>query len=474
MPGQTSEDLLALFDSAPLNRRYWLAFAILSAITVLEFFDFSIVAFLLAVVGPQWHLTYGQSALILYSGGVGSIVGALVFGGLSDASGRKAQMIIGTFICGIGAALIGFVPDGAWQLFALLRFVVGVGLTAAVVPALTIVVELTPTRHRTMVTSFYVVFATAGGFLASITSAALLAAIGWRGMAMLGISVAVVGVLAAFFVPESVRWLTAKGRFAEARAKVAEHLGLPLQSVPLPTVMPAAVPRGRLSELFEQPRQFCETLLIWGGAATAAYGIYLWGPTVVALLLKVPVPQAAKYFIYVTGAGIFGKIVVSFLAPVIGRRALGIIWGFGGVVALAAAGFYGSAFVGGVPLIVVFLAASAFCIDGSFSNLAPYTVESYGVRLGARASGLGQTANGVGKILGPLSLALIAGTSNFVSPKATEGALFGSFLVLAFGMALVGLSFALLGRETHGRAMSLGEAEQPAGRRPVVLGAETR
>ena len=474
MPGQTSEDLLALFDSAPLNRRYWVAFAILSAITVLEFFDFSIVAFLLAVVGPQWHLTYGQSALILYSGGVGSIVGALVFGGLADASGRKAQMIIGTFICGIGAALIGFVPDGAWQLFALLRFVVGVGLTAAVVPALTIVVELTPTRHRTMVTSFYVVFATAGGFLASITSAALLAAIGWRGMAMLGISVAVVGVLAAFFVPESVRWLTAKGRFAEARAKVAEHLGLPVHSVPLPTVMPTAVPRGRLSELLQQPRQFCETLLIWGGAATAAYGIYLWGPTVVALLLKVPVPQAAKYFIYVTGAGIVGKIVVSFLAPLIGRRMLGVIWGFGGVVALSAAGYYGSVFVGSVPLIVVFLAASAFCIDGSFSNLAPYTVESYGVRLGARASGLGQTANGVGKILGPLSLALIAGTSNIVSPKATEGALFGSFLVLAFGMALVGLSFALLGRETHGRAMSLGEAEQPAARRPVVLGAETR
>jgi MFS transporter, putative metabolite:H+ symporter len=473
MPGHTSEDLLALYDRAPLNRRYWVAFAVLSAITVLEFFDFSVVAFLLAVVGPQWHLTYGQSALILYSGGVGSIVGALIFGGLSDAWGRKAQMIIGTFICGFGAALIGFVPDGAWGLFALLRFVVGVGLTAAVVPALTIVVELTPTRHRTMVTSFYVVFATAGGFLASITSAALLAAIGWRGMAMLGISVAVVGVLAGFLVPESVRWLTAKGRFAEARAKVAEHLGLPLQSVPLPTLMPAAVPRGRLSELYQQPRQFWETLLIWGGAATAAYGIYLWGPTVVALLLKVPVPQAAKYFIYVTGAGVIGKIVVSFLAPLIGRRLLGVLWGFGGVVALASAGYFNSVFIGSVPLIVVLLAASAFCIDGSFSNLAPYTVESFGVRLGARSSGLGQTANGVGKILGPLSIALIAGSSNIVSPQATEGALFPAFLFLAFGMLLVGLSFAVLGRETHGRAMSLGE-DEPVGRQRVVLGAETR
>ncbi len=180
MPGQTSEDLLALYDGASLNRRYWVVFAILSAITVLEFFDFSVVAFLLAVVGPQWHLTYGQSALILYSGGLGAIAGALIFGGLADAWGRKAQMVIGTFICGIAAALIGFVPDGAWQLFALLRFVVGFGLTAAVVPCLTIVVELTPTRHRTFVTSFYVAFATAGGLLSSITSAALLAAIGWQ------------------------------------------------------------------------------------------------------------------------------------------------------------------------------------------------------------------------------------------------------------------------------------------------------
>ena len=473
MLGQTSEDLLALFDGASLNRRYWVAFAILSAITVLEFFDFSVVAFLLAVVGPQWHLTYGQSALILYSGGVGSIAGALLFGSLADAWGRKAQMIIGTFICGIGAALIGLVPDGAWQLFAVLRFIVGVGLTAAVVPALTIVVELTPTRHRTMVTSFYVVFATAGGFLASATSAALLSAIGWRGMAMLGLSVTVVGMLAALFVPESVRWLTAKGRFSQARGEVAKHLGLPLQAVPLPTTMPTSVPRGRLSELLSQPRQFWETLLIWGGAATAAYGVYLWGPTVVALLLKVSVPVAAKYFIYVTGAGIIGKVVVSFLAPLIGRRALGVLWGFGGVIALATVGYCGSTVISGVPVIIVALAASAFCIDGSFSNLAPYTVESFGVRLGARASGLGQTANGVGKILGPLSLALIAGSSNFVSPKATEGALLPAFLFLAFGMLLVGLSFAILGRETHGRPMALGDVA-PATPQPAMLRTQAR
>ena len=211
MPGRTSDDLLALFDSAPLNRRYWVTFALLSALFVLEFFDFLVVGYLLAVLGPQWHLTYGQSALILYSGGVGSILGALVFGGLSDAWGRKAQMVIGTFICAFSAALIGFIPDGSWQLFAILRFFVGVGLTAGVTPSLTTLVELTPTRHRTLLTSFYLVFASAGGLLASTTSAALLAALGWRGVAMLGAAPAVVGVLVWLYVPESVRWLGCEG-----------------------------------------------------------------------------------------------------------------------------------------------------------------------------------------------------------------------------------------------------------------------
>ena len=462
MPGQTSEDLLALFDSAPLNRRYWVAFALMSAVFVYDFFDFLVVGYLLAQVAPEWHLTYGQSAVILYSGGVGAILGALVFGALSDAWGRKQQIVIGTFICAFSAGLIAAIPEGAWWLFAILRFFVGIGLTAAVTPSLTVVVELTPTRHRTIATSFYVVFASAGGFLAPLISAALLGPFGWRGVAVVGFGAAVIGVLVWLYTPESVRWLAAKGRFEEARAEVARHLDLPLQSVPLPAVPPTTVPSGNLLDLLSQPRMFLETILIWGGSSTAGYGVYLWGPTIVALLLKVPVPQAAKYFVFVSAAGVTGKIIVTLISPLMGRRVLGVLWGFGGVVALAAAGYYNSVLLGGLPLLVILLCCSTFCIEGGFSNLAPYTVESYGVRMGARSSGLGQTANGVGKIVGPLSLALIAGTSNLVSPQATADAVFPAFLFLAFCMLLVGLSFLLLGVETHGRAMALGSGGEPA------------
>jgi putative MFS transporter len=57
-------------------------------------------------------------------------LGALVFGAFSDAWGRKPQMVIGTFIYAVSSGLIAFIPDGAWWLFAILRFFVGVGLTA--------------------------------------------------------------------------------------------------------------------------------------------------------------------------------------------------------------------------------------------------------------------------------------------------------------------------------------------------------
>ncbi|HLY45531.1 MAG TPA: MFS transporter [Stellaceae bacterium] len=468
----SSDDLLAMFDSAPLNRRYWTSFGLLSAITVLDFFDFFLIAFILSKIGPEWKLTYGQSGLILYGGGVGAILGALIWGSLSDVLGRKLQIVSGTFICAVSAGAIGLLPTGAWVLLVLLRILVGFGLAAAVTPCLTAVVELTPTRWRTGMCSFYIVFASAGTLVASLTAASLFTALGWRGLAMLGIAPAIFGFLVWFYVPESVRWLTAKGRFAEARDEVAHHLGVPLQSVPLPTAPPSSPPNASLKELYANPGLFWQTVIIWGGSSTAAYGYYLWGPTIVALVLKVPVGQAAGYFIYVAGCGVIGKILLSIVAPMTGRRWLGVSFALLATMSLVAAGVYHDATIGGFPAMIVLIAASAFFVEGGFANLAPYTVEQYGVRLGARSSGLGQAANGVGKILGPLALALIAGSSNIVSPQATADAVLPAFCFLAGGMFLVALAFAFLGVETHGVAIEDAASEESGRPARMALGGD--
>ena len=453
MAAATSDDLLSVLDQCPLNRRYWAVFGLLSAVGVVDFFDFFSVGFLVAVIGPQWHLTYGAVAAILLGGGIGAIVGSLAGGALGDLWGRKAMVVGGTFICAIGAAAIAVIPTGAWVVFAVLRFFVGFGLGASFAPATTMVVELTPTRHRTVVSSLFVLSASVGGFLASATVATLLGLIGWRGIAALGVVPVLVGFGTLFAVPESVRWLTAKGRFEEARAAVAKLLHLPPSEVPLPVATPAAPPRASLAELYARPALFWMTLLAWGGASTAAYGMSLWGPTIIAQLMHISVKQAAHFFVYVSAAGIFGKILFSFAAPLLGRRRLGQIHGFATFLTLAAAAYFHSLLIGGVSIFVIALAATDFFNAGGFSNLAPYTPEAYGVRMGARASGLGQGANGVGKILGPLSLAVIAGTGNVLKPAATAAAVFPAFMFLACCGLVIGLAFTFLARETHGKAV---------------------
>jgi len=460
MADQTSENLLAMYDNAPLNARYWTSFAIAAAVLVLDFFDFFLIAFLMSAIGPEWHLTYGQGALILYGAGVGAIVGSLVSGALGDVFGRKKLSVIGTFICGICAGCIGFLPDGAWIGLAILRFLVGFGLAAGVTPVLPMVVEQTPTRWRTGITSFFIVFASAGTLLATFTSAILLHAFGWRGVAMTGFIAIVVGILVWAFVPESARWLAAKGRFSEARDEVAKALGRAANSLPLPTMRPTVQPRASLAELYHNPGLFWQTLIIWGGSASAVYGYILWGPTIIALALQVDPAQAAKYFLIISASGVTGKILVSFIAPVMGRRTLGVTFGLLAAVGLTLAGYYSGVLIGGFPLFVILTAASAFFAEGGFSNLAPYTVEQYGVALGSRSSGLGQAANGVGKILGPLALAILAGSDNIIAPKATAAAVFPAFVFLGATMLAVALAFAFLGVETHGKQIALSHAAE--------------
>jgi putative MFS transporter len=326
MSAATSEELLALYDDAPLNTRYWVTFAIMCGVFLLDFFDFFLIAFVMSQIGPEWKLTYGQGALILYGAGIGAIAGAIIWGALGDHFGRKVQTATGTIICAISAGCIGLLPTGAWITLAILRFFVGFGLAAGVTPALTLVVERTPTRWRTGMTSFYVVFASAGTLLASFTSAILLHAFGWRGVALTGFAALIVGMLVWAFVPESVRWLAAKGRFAEARDEAARQLGLDRDKVPLPIILPVTQPRGSLAELYHKPGLFWQTVVIWGGSASAAYGYYLWGPTIVAMALNVSPAKAAGYFIYVAGSAVVGKIIASMIAPVMGRRTLGIVF----------------------------------------------------------------------------------------------------------------------------------------------------
>jgi MFS transporter, putative metabolite:H+ symporter len=63
------------------------------------------------------------------------------------------------------------------------------------------------------------------------------------------------------------------------------------------------------------------------------------------------------------------------------------------------------------------------------------------VKLAARGVGLTLAASGIGKIAGPLCLALIAGATNLITPKATLDAVAPAFLFIAACGLAIGLAF---------------------------------
>lgn len=121
---------------------------------------------------------------------------------------------------------------------------------------------------------------------------------------------------------------------------------------------------------------------------------------------------------------------------------------------LIAALFYRN-FIAGWSVFALCIIVGALFLTGGYANITPYTLEAYPVRLSARALGLGQAMNGIGKVIGPLILAMIAGAHDMVSPKATAAAVTPAFLFLAVCSLIAGIAYTLFHVETHGRPLSL-------------------
>jgi len=420
-----------------------------------EFYDFFLVGYLVSVLAPGWHLTYGQSAVMLLSSGVGAIAGSLVGGALADAIGRKKMVWGGGLIFSLGAAGCALIPDGAWILFSVLRFVVGFGSIAAVSAQNPLVVEMTPTRYRTFVSSMMVAPVALGTMFAAMISASLLPVIGWRGVAATGAMPIVTSLLFAWIAPESVRWLLSRGRNAEARREAAKLLGVPETSVTLPDVIPPARKPGSLSELFQDQKRFWWVVVIWTGISTGTYGVILWGPTILSQLLKITAHEAAHYFVYASIASFIGRVLFSVLPLYVGRRRAALAGTFISVLVMLAIFAFYREFIAGWSVFALLVIFGAAFYSGSFSNMSPYVVEVFPVSLGARAFGLAQAANGIGKILGPVCLALIAGSSDIVSPKATADAIAPAFLFLAACEFAALIAIFAYRREPHGKPMDI-------------------
>src|SRR5258708_34259811 len=106
-----------------------------------------------------------------------------------------------------------------------------------------------------------------------------------------------------------------------------------------------------------------------------------------------------------------------------GRKATGRIASFGAAILLMVAAPYHDVFFGTVSLFWLILIVNNAFADGGFAIVGPYSAEVWPVALRTTGMGSAYGFGGLGKGIGPLGLALIGGSSNIITPKASAPAL---------------------------------------------------
>jgi putative MFS transporter len=419
---------------------------------MLDFFDFFLIGFVLAFIVGAWHLTYGQSAWILLSAGIGAIPGAFFWGWMADKIGRRKVFIATALNFSIATGIMALTPDkGGWIFLSVFRFFVGAGAAGLVVVDLPLVQEFVPASKRGWIGGLVTSTVSVGGMLGAVSGAYLEPLIGWRGLFAVGLLPALFTLVIRAWVPESPRWLIRKGRREDARRSIAWALEVDPETIELPETLPETL-HTPWRELFKYPRSMALTALT-GLSQTAGVGLALWATTLLVMIVRIKPNEASFLMIWVALSAFVGRLFCAYLADAIGRRWSGILSCAGAAITLVVAGYLANDFIGRVSVFWLMLMAHSFFGGGSYAIIAPYLAEVWPTGLRASGMGFGYGIGNFGKIISPLGLAVIVGTSNFVKPQATLAAILPAMLFLAFWAVLAVLAFLLIGVETKGRSI---------------------
>src|SRR5246127_2860138 len=243
----------------------------------LEFFDYFLIGFVLAFLIGPWKLTFGQSAFVLMSSGIGAIVGAYGWGWLADRVGRR-KVFIGTVLnFSLATGLLYFTPDNGWIYLAAMRFFVGLGVGGLYCVDLPLVQEFMPSSKRGWTGGLVTCVIPLGVGLGAVMGA-FMGSDQWRLLFALGVLPALLVLLVRIWVPESPRWLCRQGRYEEARKSLAWALQMEPSSLPMPTAADAGpIIKSNWLDLFKYPRSLIVSWLRQAGAPARGFRPPLWG-----------------------------------------------------------------------------------------------------------------------------------------------------------------------------------------------------
>jgi len=217
-------DVQAFIDSRPLSRYQWRVVLLCFLIVFLDGLDTAAMGFIAPALIQDWGIDRASLGPVMSAALIGMVFGALGSGPLADRFGRKGVLVGSALLFGL-FSLASAYSANVGELVAL-RFLTGLGLGAAMPNATTLLSEYTPVRHKSLlVTSMFCGFnlgMAGGGFV----SAWMIPAYGWHSLLLVGGVLPLVLALALlFWLPESARYLVARGHDVERVRRVLRPIG---------------------------------------------------------------------------------------------------------------------------------------------------------------------------------------------------------------------------------------------------------
>ncbi|XP_004846562.1 solute carrier family 22 member 7 isoform X1 [Heterocephalus glaber] len=359
-----------------------------------------------STIATEWNLVCEHKGLNKVTSTlffIGVLVGAVIFGYLSDRFGRRRLLLV-AYVSSLVLGLAS-VASVNYIMFAITRTFTGLALAGFTVIVLPLELEWLDVEHRTVAGVLSTIFWSGG--------VTLLALVGylirdWRWLLLAVTLPLVLGIISIWWVPESARWLLTQGRVQEAQSyllhcarlngrSVGED-SLSMEALSKVAAAERVVRRPSYLDLFRTPRlrhiSLC-CMMVWFGVNFSYYGL-----TLDLSGLGLTVYQTQLLF---GAVEVPSKLVVYLLVRYVGRRPTEV-----GMLVGAALTF-------GVRLLVpsetkswrtaLTVIGKAFS-EASFTTAYLFTSELYPTVLRQTGLGLSSLVGRLGGSLAPLAALL--------------------------------------------------------------------
>jgi putative MFS transporter len=389
----STQDLVARLERVPFSRWHLRARIIVGSATFFDAFDALSLAFVLPVLVRQWSITPAQIGWLIAIGYLGQFAGALVFGALAERYGRIRSVAGATALMSVMS--IACAMSGSFASLLMLRLVQGIGVGGEMPVAAVYINELSKAQGRGRFFLLYELIFPIGLMMTGQIGAVLVPRLGWQIMFLIG---GVPGLLVTALLlrlPESPRWLIAKGRLAEADAVIREieastrpGFGIrdssPESRVPSPESRLEA--RSRWTELVSGVYRG-RTLVVWTLWACAYFitnGLNNWMPTLYGSVYHLSLGQALRAATLTNVAQVAILLGCAFAIDRIGRRRWTVAGFAAGAALLAMLGTFAAQ---SVTAVIVLVTVSYGIVGSVNAVLYLYTPEIYPTRMRAIGTG---------------------------------------------------------------------------------------